>query len=178
LDIFIVAHNKNQVQNYIDKIEYEKIIGFILDDYDIIQDNNIRSPMIGLYSAFKELNKLNYKKLFSISCDMPLIQREVIKLIISNSINIDYCIPQWNNRYIEPLFAIYPIEQGLNRAEYYLKNEQFKLANLIDNNSKIRYISIEKEIAFYDKELLTFFNLNQIDDLQFIKKKIKKKELN
>ena len=72
-DIFLIANNKTQVQSYIDNIDASTITGFIIDDYDFGLSRTIRSPMIGLYSAFKELRKLNYHKLFALSCDNPLI---------------------------------------------------------------------------------------------------------
>ena len=170
------AHSKKQVQNYVNNIKYERITGFILDEYDIILDKKVKSPMIGLYSAFKELNKLEYKKLFAISCDMPFIKTEVIKFMISNSNKFDYIIPQWNNGYIEPLFAIYPIKEVLERTIYCLKYKKFKLANLIDKSSNIQFISIENEVKKYDNELLTFININKNEDLKLIEEKKKKKE--
>ena len=80
-DIFIVAYSQNQIQEYIEKLNYEKIMAFILDDRDLVQDKDIRTPMIGMYSAFKELDKLGYEKAFVLSCDMPLIILEVVEYV-------------------------------------------------------------------------------------------------
>lgn len=168
-DIFIVAHSKEQVQSYINKVNYKLITGFILDDTEELVNINVRSPMIGLYSAFKELKDYSYKKIFAISCDMPLIQPDVIEFLIEQSYNYDSCLPIWKNGYIEPLFAIYPIEKGLESARNNLIKKKFKLTNLIKNTWNLNYISIEKQIKIIDSDLLTFININRIKDLNNIK---------
>ena len=59
-DIFLVANSKEQAQKYIDKIDIPSIMGFIIDDAIIFPNQELRVPIIGLYSAFKELKELNY----------------------------------------------------------------------------------------------------------------------
>ena len=66
-DIFLVAHSPIQVQNYINNIDVRKIVAFILDDPMIVPDSQLHAPLLGLYSAFKELNELGYKRTFSLS---------------------------------------------------------------------------------------------------------------
>ncbi len=92
-DIFLVANNKSQVQSYIDKIDFRNITGFIIDDYDYNLEHDIRSPMLGLYSAFKELKNLNYEKLFALSCDNPLIKKNVIEFLIQEGNYYDCVVP-------------------------------------------------------------------------------------
>ena len=53
--------------------------------------------MLGIYSGFKDLSGLNFEKAFLLSCDMPLINAEVVKLMINESIGFDGCIPRWNS---------------------------------------------------------------------------------
>jgi len=168
-DIFIVAHSKEQVQAYINEINYKSITGFILDEKEELVDTNVRSPMIGLYSAFKELKDYSYKKIFAISCDMPLINPDVIDFLIEQSYNYDCCMPIWKNGYIEPLFAIYPLKKGLQRAKNNLIKKKFKLTNLIKSNWNMNYISIEKQIKLIDPDLLTFININRVEDLDNVK---------
>ncbi len=171
-DIFLVAHDYHQVQNYIDKIDIKNIMGFIIDDEDINYISKERHPMIGLYTAFKELNKLEYKKLFALPCDTPLIQKSVIEFLISQCKNFECCIPQWENGFLEPLLAIYPIKKALLSAKKNIRNESFKLINLIDKKWKTNYIPIEKLIQKLDKNLLSFININIQDDIEKIEKQI------
>ncbi len=165
-DIFIVAYSQNQIQEYIENINYEKIMGFILDDRELVQDKNIRTPMIGMYSAFKELDKLGYEKAFLLSCDMPLINLDVVELLIKQSKGYDCCIPKWNTGFMETLFAIYPIKKTLKKAEENLIKKDFSLNHLIDENWKINYISIENDIQPLDENLVSLININGPIDIE------------
>ena len=167
-DIFLVANSKHQVEAYINKIDIEKIMAFIVDDYDIVIDSKIRSPMLGLYSAFKELNQLNYQKAFVLSCDNPLIQSEVIKYMIKKSHDYDCFIPRWNNEFLEPLFAIYPIEKAFKMSSKNIKKNQYKLTNILDRDWKIGYASVEEEIKKNDPNLLSFKNINKPEDIKIL----------
>ena len=167
-DIFIVAHSKNQVSRYLRIIDITKIMAFIIDDNNITSDSPLRIPLLGLYSGFKELYKLGYKKSFVISCDLPLIQFNVLKFLIKQSNGFDCCIPKWNNGFLEPLFAIYPIKKAYKKAEENLKNRKYKLTNIIGDNWKIRFISIENSIKQFDQNLLTFLNINTPEDIKLL----------
>ncbi|MFX1374412.1 MAG: molybdenum cofactor guanylyltransferase [Promethearchaeota archaeon] len=175
-DIFLVAHSKKQVQYYINKINIKKIMAFIIDDKNISIKIEGTTPLIGMYSAFKELYKLGYAKSLVLPCDLPLIQKKIIELLITQSEKFECCIPQWENGLLEPLFAIYPIEKALNSSEYNLRHKNYKLVNLIDKSWNINYISIEKLIKPLDKNLLSFININSQENLKIIHKKIKKKD--
>jgi molybdenum cofactor guanylyltransferase len=167
-DIFVIAHSQNQIRNYVKKIDYSKIIAFILDE-NVFKDS-IRSPLIGLYSAFKELNKLNYEYIFALSCDMPFIQESVIELMVQKLDGYDCCIPRWSEKdFLEPLFAIYPVDKGLKKARENLEKKIFKLRNLIDKSWKVNYISIEDQIKKIDENLCTFYNINKQEDLKHLK---------
>lgn len=127
--------------------------------------------MVGLYSTLNDLNDLGYRFQFTISCDMPFIKPKIIQYMIQYYSSYDYIIPQWNNGYIEPLFAIYPIKITLNLVKKCLKTNKLKLTNIIDINSNIRFISIENELKKYDLLLETFININNKNDIPEIKKK-------
>lgn len=172
-DIFMVAHSHEQVQEYLDKIDFRKIMTFIIDDHSLIDKKNIKSPMIGLYSAFKELNKLGYEKTLVLPCDNPLIQKPVLELLLEGSKDYDCCIPQWNNGFFEPLIAIYPIQKGFERSIYLLKNEIYKLTNLLAKDWRIHSISIENSIQVLDPQLLSFLNINELLDLEMSKTKLR-----
>ncbi|MGB5909584.1 MAG: molybdenum cofactor guanylyltransferase [Promethearchaeia archaeon] len=168
-DIFLAANSLKQTQNYINNINYRMITGFIVDDYSTVGDKNTRSPLIGLYSTFKELLSLNYEKTFILACDNPFIQFKVIELLIFNSIDYECCIPQWENSFVEPLFAIYPTKKAYYLSKKNLENEEFKLNKLLDRKWKTKYISIENEIQPIDNNLLTFINLNKAEDIKNLK---------
>ncbi|MCJ7650757.1 MAG: molybdenum cofactor guanylyltransferase [Candidatus Lokiarchaeota archaeon] len=164
--IFIVANNIEQVQTYIQSIDISKITAFFIDDHDIIESKNIRSPLIGLYTALKELQHLNYQNAFILSCDNPFFNIEVIKFMMKQFASNDACMPIWDNNYVEPLFAIYKIAPFLKKSKENLNNNCLKLSKLLDpTKMRIKYVSIENEIKFFDGKLGSFININDPTDL-------------
>ncbi|MFW9865231.1 MAG: molybdenum cofactor guanylyltransferase [Candidatus Thorarchaeota archaeon] len=170
-NIYLVAHSDEQIFMYRKKIEFPTEITFIVDNRDIFNHPKIFKPMLGIYSGLKELSRLNYEKVFLLSCDLPLIKPDVIYLIIDESEGYDCCIPKWNNGLLEPFFAIYPVEKGYKRAKQILISENYGLFNFIDtDNWNINYVSVEKSIQPLDKNLLSFININGPIDLVKLKK--------
>ncbi|MFW9990218.1 MAG: molybdenum cofactor guanylyltransferase [Candidatus Odinarchaeota archaeon] len=164
-DIYLVAHSEDQIFNYRKQLDFPKDVNFIVDDRDIFEHSKIYKPMLGIYSGFKELNKLGFEKGFLLSCDMPLINPEIIKLMINESQGFDCTIPKWNNGFLEPFFAIYPVEKGFLKAKEILINEDYGLLNFIDKEWNINYISVEKVLQPLDKNLLSLININGPIDL-------------
>ncbi|MFW9968656.1 MAG: molybdenum cofactor guanylyltransferase [Candidatus Odinarchaeota archaeon] len=164
-DIFLVAHSEEQIYKYRKQIEFPKEVNFIIDDRDIFGHSKIYKPMLGIYSGLKELCKLGFEKIFLLSCDMPLISPEVIKLMIEQSKGFECCIPRWNNGFLELFFAIYPVEKGFQRAKEILITENYGLINFIDKNWKINYVSVENSIQKLDKNLVSLININGPIDL-------------
>jgi len=165
-DIFLVAHSMKQVQEYMKKIDITKINAFIIDEINIKTTKNLHTPMIGLYSAFKELDKLGYKKTLALSCDMPYIILKVVDFLIEKSKGYDCCIPRWDKGFLEPLFAIYPVRKARLMAEKNLERKSYKLSNLLNKNWKINYISVENLIQPLDKDLCSFININEPAELK------------
>jgi len=122
-----------------------------------------------LYSAFKELDDLGFKKTLVLSCDIPLINKKVIKYLINCSKKFECCIPQWDNGFLEPLCTIYPIQKALIVSIEKLKTKDYKLINLISPSWNTNYISIERSFRPLDKSLLSFININTLDDIEKLK---------
>jgi len=152
-DIFLVAYSAKQVQEYISKIDLNKIMAFLIDDIEIAHERNLHTPLRGLYTTFKELKELDYKKVLTLACDTPLIQQNVIELIIEQSKDYDCCIPKWDNGFLEPLFAIYPIKKSYYKAKKNLKTGNLKLTSLLSSEWKINYLSIQNSIKKLDNNL-------------------------
>ena len=169
-DVFLVANSIQQIQNYIDNVDFNDIMGFVIDDKSILSDSKLYTPLLGLYSGFKELNLLGYQKTLALACDAPLIKLNVIEFLIEQSEGYDCCVPRWNSGYIEPLFAIYPVKAACVKAKENLRKKAYKLTNLIDENWKVKYVSIEKSIRLLDEYLLTFTNINNPHDIEKLMK--------
>ncbi|MEJ2276559.1 MAG: NTP transferase domain-containing protein, partial [Candidatus Lokiarchaeota archaeon] len=166
--IFIVVNSSRQAQKYFDLIDVAPITGIIIDDYEVVENKKLRSPLIGLYSALKELNTLNFKYAFILSCDNPFIQKSFIEHMIHESSELDGCVPIWKNYFIEPLLSIYRVQTFLNKCMDNLQKEDYKLSHLLDPRFKINFISIEGVIKKLDTHLLSFININKNTDLEKI----------
>ena len=152
----------------IDNINFKDLMGFIVDDYDFNLKPTSRFPLIGLYSAFKELKKLGYRKTFVISCDSPLIKYEVVEFLIEQCKEFDCCIPKWENDFLEPLFAIYHINKAYETTLRNLKQKHYKLTKIIGQDWKTNYISIEQDIKKIDPKLLSIKNINKLEDIKLL----------
>lgn len=159
-DIFLVAHSEEQIYKYRKQIKFPEDITFIVDDREVFNYPKLYKPILGIYSGLKELLRLNFKQVFLFSCDMPLIKSKVVEFMIEESKDYDCCIPRWTNGFLEPFFAIYPVEKGYYKAKEIMVNENFGLYNFIDNNWKTNYVSVEKSIQPLDHNLVSLININ------------------
>ncbi|MFX1313221.1 MAG: molybdenum cofactor guanylyltransferase [Promethearchaeota archaeon] len=169
-DIYLVAHSEEQVFNYRREIVFPKEVTFIIDDREIFKYPKIYKPILGIYSGFKKLLGLGFEKIFLLSCDMPLIKPKVLDYMIKESRGFDCCIPRWNNGFLEPFFAIYPVKKGFYKAKEILTSENYGLYNFIDKSWRINFISVEKSIQPLDQNLVSLININgPIDIIKLIK---------
>ncbi|MEM3593934.1 MAG: molybdenum cofactor guanylyltransferase [Candidatus Jordarchaeaceae archaeon] len=149
---------------------YEEIVGsraHILIDKLL----DINSPLNGAYTAFGSCEQ---KYLYLLSCDMPLVNMEVLKLMREVITTENAVIPRWPNGYIEPLHAIYKVKPSLEAAEKALSEKRMDMRSMIKNLRSVLYLStlvIEK----LDPKLETFFNINTVAELKTAEEKIKKR---
>ncbi|NVM19020.1 MAG: molybdenum cofactor guanylyltransferase [Candidatus Lokiarchaeota archaeon] len=167
-DIFLIANSKQQVQKYINSIDVKRIMGFIVDENDTGLEQESRLPLIGLYSAFKELKKIGYEKALILPCDTPLVKYKVIDFLIKQCKKFDCCIPQWQNNLLEPLIAIYTIKKAYESSLRNIEQNQYKLTRLISKDWKVNYVSIEQDFTKIDPNLLSFKNINKIEDIKML----------
>ena len=165
-DVFLVANSEYQINSYYKKINFPRDIKFVVDDTEILEDTELRTPMLGIYSGFKELNRLGFEKGFLLSGDMPLIKPKVIELMINKVKGYDCGIPRWNTGYLEPLFAIYPVNSTFKLAEKSIQERNYALNKIIDESLNINYISVEESIKPLDQNLVSLINVNGPIDLE------------
>jgi len=165
-EVFLVAHSEYQIDSYYKDIDFPRDVTFFVDDTKISKDIDLRTPMIGIYSGFKELKRLGYQKGFLLSGDMPLIKPKVIEFMINSVKGYDCCIPRWKNGYLEPLFAIYPVNNTLKLAEKTIQEHNYSLNKILDKSVHINYISVEKSIKPLDQNLVSLINVNGPIDLE------------
>lgn len=101
--------------------------------------------------------------IFVTACDMPCINPAVISYLFDSLDNYDVAIPIWNADMIEPLHAVYRRKALLTYLE---SHDSLSLRAMIMNISA-RYVPV-KELQKIDPELLTFTNINKLEDLEHI----------
>ena len=165
-DVFLIANSEYQINSYYKEIDFPRDINFVVDDTDIIGESDVRTPMLGIYSGFKELNNLGFEKGFLLSGDMPLIKPEVVELLIKEVEGYDCCIPRWKNGFLEPLFAIYPVEKTYELVKKTIQEKNYAFNSIIDKTWNINYISVEESIKPLDQNLVGLINVNGPIDLE------------
>lgn len=109
----------------------------------------------GLLAAREELALV-------VACDMPFLNLDLLRYIISLARDADVVVPRWTD--VEPLHAVYrpatclgPIEKALARGER-------RVVSFYDG-LRVRYVE-RAEIAQFDPQGLSFFNVNTPSDWQ------------
>ncbi|HDS09168.1 MAG TPA: molybdenum cofactor guanylyltransferase [Firmicutes bacterium] len=139
------------------------IIGEKHTDKKITAFNDIEpglGPLGGIYTALK---KIRSKYLFILGGDMPFINpqllNEMVKLVPYKNADI---IAPLNNGFYEPLFAIYS-RRVLKTAEEQINRKSYKITDLYKN---LRVFIVEEEFwKKYDREGMSFVNINTTEDL-------------
>lgn len=165
-EVFLIAHSEYQVNSYYKKMNFPRDITFLIDDTEVLGNKQLRTPMLGVYSGFKELKKLGFEKAFLLSGDMPLIKPKVIELMINSVKGYDYSIPRWHNGYLEPLFAIYPVEKTYELAKKSILERNYAFTSIIDKSLRINYIPVEESIKQLDQNFVSLININGPIDLE------------
>jgi len=165
-DVFLVAHSEYQINSYYKKMNFPRDINFIVDDTEVLGELELRTPMLGVYSGFKELKRLGFEKGFLLSGDMPLIKPKVIEFMINSVKGYDCSIPRWHNGYLEPLFAIYPVKSTFELAKKSIQERNYAFNKVIDKSLHINYISVEESIKPLDLNLVSLINVNGPIDLE------------
>ncbi len=141
-DIFTVGKKVCSVKNYSDLID-------------------LKSPLSGIYTSLKEAK---YNKILIIGGDLPFIKKELIEYIIKESEKDEFeVIVPVIRGYFEPLISVYK-KSLINRIEEMIKKRDYKVNNLIESS---KFLAIEEEkIKFFDKELISFLNINTEEELK------------
>ena len=121
-----------------------------------------KSPLIGIVTALRAV-KSRYAVV--LTCDIPFVNSQVIKLLLKRAENADAVVPRWKTGYLEPLQAVYRREPTLDEAEKALRTGGLSTADLIKRLARVIFVSVEDEIRIIDPKLRTFFNVNTKEDL-------------
>lgn len=121
-----------------------------------------RSPLVGASTGWE---KARGEYTLLLPCDTPFIAPEIAKLLLDLCVNKNAVIPRWPNGYIEPLQASYRTKPALDATRKALEQGKLDLRSMLVHIKGVRYIST-MTLQRLDPELLTFFNINTVQDLK------------
>lgn len=97
-----------------------------------------------------------------VACDMPFLNQSLLRYMLELSTGADIVVPRVGKQF-EPLHAIYA-KSCLAPMEDMIKQDNLIIYKLY-SSVKVRYVEAE-EIARFDPEHLSFFNINTEADLK------------
>jgi molybdopterin-guanine dinucleotide biosynthesis protein A len=149
----VIARNASQ-------IKYSQVLP---DFAEVINDElEGKTPLIGMVTGLRAA-----KSQFAIvlSCDIPFVNRRLIRLLLEKASGADAAIPKWRAGHLEPLQAAYRRDSMLRESELALARGLLSPVDAINKLFKAEYVSIEDEVRKIDPSLRTFFNVNTRDDV-------------
>ena len=122
---------------------------------DLYADNG---PLAGIFTA---LTEATYAHVLVVACDMPLLNKPLLRYLASLKDTADVIVPRWD-RFPEPLHAVYS-KACLPAIEPFLKARKLKITGFYAEVA-VRYVERE-EIERFDPQGQSFTNVNTPDDL-------------
>ena len=128
----------------------------------VIQDSyGLRNPMGGMLSACSEL-KRDY--VVFIACDLPLIRSELVSRLFDLALGHSAAVPKWKNGDLEPLCAVYKVEETKRAGLKAVGANTIGCRNLISFLSDVIYVNVQ-DLHDVDPDLRSFMNVNSKKDL-------------
>lgn len=164
--IFIIA------DSYESKLKYEKLLA-----EDILVDfEKDKWPMSSILTGLKTCSD---EYIFAASCDMPFLNKDVIKHICSKMPEnpdqaYDALLPRFVNGKIEPLHAVYRTKPCVKVIKDAFNDELFKPEEIFAGMTNVQYIPVG-ELTEFDPKLDSFFHIRSEIDLQTVKQRMQKK---
>jgi molybdopterin-guanine dinucleotide biosynthesis protein A len=125
-----------------------------------------KGPLVGIYTGLIASNSPHN---LVVACDMPLLNRDLLRYMLELAEGHDVVIPRMGTL-IEPLHAVYS-KECIGVVEQMLAEEILKIEQIL-NRVKVRYVEVG-EIDRFDPEHRSFFNINTRADLMKVKEIIR-----
>ncbi|ACZ42372.1 molybdopterin-guanine dinucleotide biosynthesis protein A-like protein [Thermobaculum terrenum ATCC BAA-798] len=121
----------------------------------------------GIYSGLKSA-RTDYALV--VACDMPFLNTELLKYMISLPRDYDVLIPVLDEP--EPMHAIYS-KRCIPWIAQSIESGSYRIIGWFDR-AKVKYIPKET-IARFDSDFMSFFNMNTPEELEFAKSYMNRK---
>ncbi len=143
------------VTNYPESYSFLENICFVQD----LVKTTSKNSLVGLYSGLSQI-PTDYG--FFLPCDMPFINKGLIKYFIAMSKEYDVVVPKIGD-YYQPLHGIYhknclvPMKKMINR-------QQYKIISLYPD---VRLLTVGEEVIHrFDPKEISFYNINNREDYE------------
>jgi len=178
----LIKHVMNKFSNFVDEILIILKSEFQKRAYSQVLENDARllidldkgeSPLVGALTGFKESNAAYA---FLTGCDTPFISTAAIRLLLENVRGFDAATFQWPNGWIEPLTAAYRIEPSMRFAKACYMQGELRLRKVLISLPRLKTLPVNV-LQNFDPNLLTFFDLDTLEDFQKAEKIFKRLEV-
>jgi molybdopterin-guanine dinucleotide biosynthesis protein A len=122
-----------------------------------------KGPLVGIYSG---LIASSSSRAIVASCDTPFLSAGLLEYMTQICSTFDVVVPRIKNK-LEPLCAVYS-KNCLGSIQGLLEQDELRIRKLF-SMVKVKYVE-EDEINRFDPEHLSFFNINNQDDLDRARK--------
>jgi molybdopterin-guanine dinucleotide biosynthesis protein A len=129
----------------------------------VVDEHEIYAPIVGLMSSLAEV-KTDYVAV--LPCDSPLVDPELIILLLRRARGRGGAVPIWEDGRIEPLLAVYKTDD-LRKSILDCWNKSDLRVRCAIESMDIVYVSMD-EIRGVDPELRSFLNINTQKELELL----------
>ncbi len=167
-ETIIVVSSEAQAENFAKVVRLNTRI--------IIDANEMQGPLVGALTGFE---KAHGKFVLLLPCDIPLVSKDILLLLLELCVNKNAVIPRWPNGYVELLQAVYRRKPALEAARNAFREGKSDMHSIIKKLQCIRYVST-LVLQQFDPKLATFLNVNTPLDLkkaEALNKRLKKKKI-
>ncbi len=127
-----------------------------------------RGSLGGIYTGLTT-SETNYNLV--VACDMPFLNLDLLRYMISNAEGYEAVIPKSNYDVLEPLHAVYS-KHCIPAIESLIKKDRFSILELYPL-IKVKYLEYS-EVERLDPQHLSFFNINTEEDLKVAKELLRR----
>lgn len=153
-DEIIISIRSNDQLNTLARVLGEDVT-FVMDE------GNAHMPLAGAIAGF---NKARGEYSFLLPCDTPFISSRIMEFLQDSCVGKDAAIPVWPKGYIEPLQAVYRTKSALAATKKALESG-FTMREAVNNLESVCYVPTSV-LQKFDRELMSFFNVNTSLDLR------------
>ncbi|MEM3737068.1 MAG: molybdenum cofactor guanylyltransferase [Candidatus Bathyarchaeia archaeon] len=171
----LLAHIVQRVADIVDAVtvviskegEIDRYKTVLPGEVEVVKDTISEcGPVAGILTG-AEASEADYTVV--LPCDAPFVEPRVIGYLFESALGADAAVPRWPSGYIEPLHSVYRVKALRRAGKVAFKGSNPPVRILIEGIGKVIYVPT-RELRRFDSELLTFFNINTITDLEAARK--------